>query len=1079
MVGEFSRLMSDYEFLAETVEVMVQSYSYKSCLPDLLNNIKTVSKNIIHKNCNNRMLFIFIQKSRGRFIQTLLPLLFLFFCGHARGERLKGKVTDYVTKEPIIGATVMDAAQKKGAVTDVDGKFTLDVLSLPAQLLVSYIGYKSQEVTVRELSEEINIELDEDMTRLDEVVVVGYGTQRRTQLTGSVTKVRAEVFDVSTSATLDGALSGAVAGLNVTASSGQPGAASSIRIRGGNSVNASNEPLYVIDGFIYYKDASSGKTGLGAIESSLNPLSTINPSDIESIEVLKDISATAIYGSRGANGVILVTTKKGVRGKATVSYRFTGGFDRVGKKLDLMNAGEWAAFQKTYFYNKGGYTDEQIAALGEGTDWQDAMLRSAFRQSHEISVNGGGEKSRYAFSANYSDQQGVIINSGFKRYNFHLNADWTLLQGLTFGLSATYGKSTQKGLTTTEEVAYNSSPYSAGITNSFVYGLLTPQVVPVYNQDGTFNYSNPYEYAYFAIGNKAANAVSDLTNSVAESINDYLLSNVWMQYALGDFTAKVTVGLNKEQIRQNYFSPSYTSLGLANEGMGGIGNKANEIWQEEYTLSWGRQLNEKHYLDVLAGYTFQKSRSDYNSVLVTHFTNEELKHNNLADGATVYPPVSGASEATLNSLIARANYTLLNRYNATATFRADNSSRFARSHRWGYFPSIGLSWNIDEERFLRSSRTVSNLKLRASFGVVGNQEIGDYEYSLSYTAGQYDGSSSYSKNNAANDDLKWETTTSYNIGIDLGLFDNRLSVVLDAYYKKTGDLLLNVPVGFASGVSTQLQNVGNVVNKGVELSVSGTLFRRKDLQWNASANIAHNSNRITDMGSSNNIIMGSNNETILRKGEALGTFYGLKFEGIVQSGEDTSALPTLNGSTLKPGDVKYADTDDNHRIDGNDRVVLGSIQPDFTYGFSTQLSWKRFELNVSLSGGYGNKLFNALGRRLEQTSDSYNLLRSVLDSWTAENPSQRYPYGSNERPTSYIDSRYVEDASYLKLRNVTLGYTLPLPKVLPAKFRLFATASNLLTLTPYSGYDPEVSSGTDTGAYPASRSFVFGFEATF
>lgn len=917
-----------------------------------------------------------------------------------------------------------------------------------------------------------------DSLNLNEVVVVGYGTQRRTQLTGAVTTVGAERFADVATPTLDGALDGAVAGLHVTASSGQPGAASNIRIRGGNSVNASNEPLYVVDGFIYYKSSSDSKTGLGAIESSLNPLSTINPSDIQSIEVLKDVSATAIYGSRGANGVILITTKKGTRGKTTVNYRYTAGWDAVSKKLDLMTASEWAAFQKKYYYNKGGYTDEQIAALGDGTDWQDAMLRKAFRQSHEFSVNGGNGKGRYAFSANYTDQDGIIINSGFERYNFHLNADWNLLEGLTFGLSATYGKSTQHGLTTTEEVKYNSSPYSAGITNSFVYGLLTPRVVPIYTADGSYNYSNPYEYAYFAIGNQSSNAVSDLNDSEAESINNYLLSNVWAQYAFGDFRAKVTVGLNKEQITQNYFSPSYTSLGLSNEGLGGIGHKANEVWQQEYTLAWNRQLGQAHYLDALVGYTRQTSKTNYNSVLVSHFTNETLKYNNLADGSSVYPPTSGETQATLNSLIARVNYTLLDRYNATATFRADNSSRFAKTHRWGYFPSIGLSWNLDREAFLRDSKTVSGLKLRASYGVVGNQEIGDYEYALNYTASQYDGSSSYSKSNVSNKDLKWETTASYNIGADLSLWQGRLNIVADAYYKKTSDLLLEVPIGFQQGVSSQLRNVGNVVNKGVELSVDALLASKHDLTWRVSANIAHNRNRITSMGTANNIIMGSANETILRKDEALGSFYGLQFDGIVQQGEDVSKLPTLNGKTLEPGDVKYVDQDGNGRIDGNDRVVLGSIQPDFTYGFSSQLKWKRLDASIAFAGSYGNQLYNALGRRLEQTGDSYNLLRTVLDSWTEDNPSNRYPLASKERATSYIDSRYVENASYLKLRNLTVGYTLPFKESFPLKVRVFATASNLFTITPYTGYDPEVASGTDTGAYPSARSFVFGVDLT-
>ena len=915
-----------------------------------------------------------------------------------------------------------------------------------------------------------------DPIDINEIVVVGYGTQKRTQLTGSVTKIGGSLFGKATAPTLDGALNGAVAGLNVTATSGQPGAASQVRIRGGNSVNASNEPLYVVDGFIYYKDASAAKTGLGAIESSLNPLSTINPSDIESIEVLKDVSATAIYGSRGANGVIIVTTKKGTRGRTSINYRYTAGFDVAAKKLDLMTASEWAGFQKTYFYNKGGYTDEQIAALGSGTDWQGAMLRTAFRQAHELSVSGGTAKSRYAFSANYTDQDGIVINSGFKRYNFHVNADWNLLPGLTFGLNATYGKSTQEGLTTTEAVAYNSSPFSAGITNSFVYGLLTPRVVPIYAEDGSYNYANPYEYAYFAIGSKTSNAVSDLKNSVAESINDYLLSNVWAQYAFGDFRAKVSVGLNKEQITQNYFSPKYTSLGLANEGLGGIGNKSNEVWQQEYTLGWSHVFGNIHDVDALVGYTRQNSKVNYNSSLTSHFTNETLKQNNLADGSQVYPPQSGFSEASLNSIIARVNYTLLDRYNATVTFRADNSSRFAKTHRWGHFPSVGLSWNANRESFLRDVRNLSNLKVRASWGKVGNQEIGDYEYALNYKATQYNGQSSYTKTNIYNKDLRWETTTSYNVGADIGFFDNRLAITADAYYKKTSDLLLDVPIGFNQGVSTQLRNVGNVVNKGVELTIDGQLLRKRDLLWTVTANIAHNCNRITSMGSASDIIMGSSSETILRKGEALGTFYGLRFDGIVQTGDDLDKLPTVSGKRLEPGDVKFVDQDHNGRIDGKDRVALGSIQPDFTYGFSTQLRWRNFDASVSFAGSHGNKLFNALGRRLEQTGDSYNLLRIVLNSWTETNPSNRYPLASKERTISYIDSRYVEDASYLKLRNLTIGYTLPIPKSVKAKVRIFATGSNLFTITPYSGYDPEVASGTDSGAYPAASTVVFGAE---
>ncbi len=994
-------------------------------------------------------------------------------------QTVQGTITDATSGESIIGATVK-YGDGKGVTTDIDGHFTIDVKSLPVKLNISFTGYRPQTVTVYDDEEDINVKLTEKRSYLNDVVVVGYGTQSRTQLTGSVTTVKADVFENSTSSTLDGALSGQVAGLNVTAASGQPGAESSIRIRGGNSVNASNEPLYVVDGFIYFKDASSNSTGLGSIEGSLNPLATINPNDIESIEVLKDISATAIYGSRGANGVILITTKKGKQGekKASINYGYSLGFSNVTKKLDLMNAAEWAQFQKTYYNNKGGYTDEQIAALGKGTDWQDAVLRTALQQSHELSINGGTDKGRYAFSANYTDQDGIILNSGFQRYNFHTNAEWELMKNLKFGVNATYGRSKQSGLTTSEKQVFNSSPFSAGITNSFVYALLTPPVVPVYNADGSYNFKNPYEYAYFAIGDHASNAVYDLKESVAENINNYLLSNVWATYKLGDVTLKAAVGLNSEKLTQNYFSGAYTSLGLANEGIGGVGHRQTDTWQQEYTATYNKDINDNHHIDALAGYTKQNTTSTYSNISTNHFTNETLKQYNLGDGANIYTPQTGISESTLNSIIARVNYTFLDRYNATATFRADHSSRFSKNHRWGYFPSLGLSWNVEKEKFLANARHLDYLKLRLTGGVVGNQEINDYAFTTSYATGSYAGSSSYAKKNTANDNLKWETTASYNLGTDLGLYNGRLNFVLDLYYKKTSDLLLDVPMGFSTGVTSQIQNVGNVVNKGIEFAVNGTLLKRRHLNWTASANIAHNHNEITDMGITNNVIQGADNEQILRRGEALGSFYGLKFLGIVQQGEDVSKLPTVSGSAPKAGDLKFEDHNGDGKVDGNDRQILGSIQPDFTYGFSSQFQYREFDASITFAGSHGNKVYNALGRRLEQTGDSYNVLATVKDSWTAENGGNTLPYAGNDRPFSHIDSRYVQSASYLKLRNLTIGYRPRLPKTFPVAVRIYATATNLFTITPYKGYDPEVSGGTDRGAYPSARTFTFGVNLT-
>ncbi len=995
-------------------------------------------------------------------------------------QNVRGTITDARTGEPITGATVSlkdGGSEKALAVSDIDGRFAVQVAKFPATLVVGYVGFDNAEYSVDKANNtNINIALTEKDHTLNEVVVVGYGTQKRVQLTGSVTTVNADVFQRAQTPTLDEALAGQVAGLTVTAASGQPGVANQVRIRGGNSVNASNDPLYVIDGFIYFKDASNNGTGLGAIESSLNPLATINPSDIKSVEVLKDVSATAIYGSRGANGVILITTKKGQAGnkKPDITYSYNIGWSHVAKKLDLLNATEWARFQKQYFGNKGGYTDEEIAALGKGTDWQDAVLNTALQQRHELSISGATEKSRYAFSANYTDQNGIVISSGFQRYNFHANVEWELRRGLHFGFNATYGRSTQKGLTTTEPQVYNSSPYSAGITNSFVYALLMPPVVSVYNADGSYNFGNPYEYAYFAIGDHAANPVYDLKESVSENINNYLLSNVWASYNIGDITLKATVGLSSEKLTQNYFSGAYTSLGLATQGIGGTGNRQTDIWQQEYTATYDHTFADIHDVEVLLGFTRQTSKSTYSNIRTNHFTNETLKQNNLGDGANIYPPQTGLSEAKLNSLIARVNYTLLDRYNATATFRADNSSRFSHDHRWGYFPSLGLSWNVNKEAFLRNVRQIDYLKVRLSGGVVGNQEIPDNVFTTSYSTTSYGGSSSYTKNSNANDDLKWETTASYNVGIDLGLLHDRIGFVFDAYYKKTSDLLLEVPVGFSSGVTSQWQNVGNVVNKGVEFAVNTTLVKQRNLLWTASANIAHNHNEITDMGTTDNVIQGPEKQQILRKGEALGSFYGLRFAGIVQEGEDVSQLPTVNGQTPKPGDLKFVDVKKDGHIDGNDRVILGSVQPKLTWGLSSQLQWHGLDASASFVGSVGSRLYNALGRRLEQTGDSYNVLSTVKDSWTPTNPSNLLPLPSTTRPFSYIDSRYVQSASYLKLRNLTVGYTFKFPYEYLSRIRVYATATNLFTITPYKGYDPEVSSGTDSGVYPSARSFIFG-----
>lgn len=1014
-----------------------------------------------------------------KIVYLVFSFLFFVLPISARNIHVKGRVVAASDKEPIIGASISIKGTSVGTISDIGGNFTLNnVPDSTSVLVISYLGFTSQEIKIKPL---IYVELATAVKETEEVVVVAYGTQKRRELTGAITSLPSFLLEKTNASTLDNLLSGTIAGLNVTKTSGQPGAGSTFRIRGGTSVDASNNPLYVIDGFLFYRDASSSKTGIGEMDSSIDPMSFVNPMDIESVEVLKDASATAIYGSRGANGVIIVTTKKGKPDKVSINYRSSAGVTNVSKKLDMLNANQWAQFQKDYFNNKGNYTDEQIANLGNGTDWQSAMFRSALVQNHQLSFSGNGEKTRYLLSANYIDQQGILLNTGFKRYNLRFNFDTQLLDNLMASFSITYGKSTQEGLTTTESKNFNSSPYSAGITNSLTYALLMPPVISIYKSSGSYNYTNPYEYAYFSLNNKAVNPISDLENSVAESINNSSLSNLSLRYAITkELVANFRVGNDVSNITQNFFAPSTSAIGLQDVGIGAIGTKHYESWQTEYTLGYTKRFNDIHFLDVLVGYTYQNTSVNFLDVTTTHFTNEDLKYNNLKDGSEPYNPASGSSKSTLKSLIGRLNYTLLGRYNLTTTFRADNSSRFAANHRWGYFPSIGLSWNINEEKFMSKLKKLSNLKLRLSAGTIGNQEIGDYEYSQNYSAGTYNGSASYTKTNEGDSNLKWETTAQYNIGLDAGFFKSRLNVVADVYYKKTSDLLLEVPADPTTGVSTQLKNIGNVVNKGIEFSANAVLIDRKNLFWNTTATFSTNNNKITSMGSTKRLFQGDTSEMILKPGESLGSFYGLIFDGIVQLNEDVSQLPITSLGTPSPGDVKFVDVKKDGKIDENDRTVLGSIQPKFTYAFSSSFNYRKIDLLVSFQGSYGNKVYNSLRRTLEHPTDSYNVSTALLDSWTKTNPSQTQPYCNGVRAYSYIDSRYVENASYLKLKDITLGYTIkPKFKSLGVQTRFFASAQNLFAITKYKGYDPEVSGGVDNGTYPASRTFLFGLSLSY
>ena len=1006
---------------------------------------------------------------------------------------ITGHITDVRTGEPLIGASVIVKSEKgQGVVTDIDGNFSLQTkVEAPLTLRVEYVGYRALDVDVYDFEEPVEISLIDNASRLNEVVVVGYGAQKRLELTSSISSVGEDLLKQQNTS-VEGALQGAVAGLNVTTTSGQPGAASIIRVRGGNSITGGNEPLYVIDGFIVYNDPAATRTGARTSDATLDPLSFLNPSDIESIEVLKDVSATAIYGTRGANGVIIITTKKGSHGKNNISYNASFGWSQISKKLDYLDAWQWADIWNELYQNgEIGYGLDTPTAT---YDWQDAALRTGFQQEHQLSAVGGDEISRYSISGSYKSQEGIVKGTDLTRYSGRINYERNVFKTLLVGLNANAAYNKVNGVANNSGSMFAPSPWYAAISH-------TPYT-SIYNADGTFNY-DPTPTSVDIYNGKVGNPISDLENTKAETENTRIIGTAFAEWTIiPQLKLRASIGADLSNTRQSYYAPSYTTSGLANNGYASVGQTKTNTWQTEYTATYSNVFKRVHSLTVLAGYTAQST--DRSSIATTAygFSNDATGYDNLGAAATTQPSKSSHYVSTLQSWIGRVNYSYDSRYNASLTLRADGSSRFAKDHRWGWFPSLGASWNIDREKWVHLGKKVDFIQLRASIGMVGNQEIGDYQFAANVEPRTVviNGmkATSYIIANKSNPDLKWETTTSYNIGLSTGFFQNRLTVTFDAYYKKTNDLLLDVPVEQVTGFSTVLRNVGSVTNKGVELEVGGVLIDRKDLKWNVNANIAHNKNEVTSLGDSEYFIPSFSSvgtlqyidPLIVKVGEPLGTFYGYRFKGIIQSDEEWCCLPSQTISVVEPGNPKFEDVNGDNVVNEQDRVVLGNIQPDFTYGFNTKVTYKNLDFFLSLSGSYGNKLFNALACRLDRGNGYYyNPLAEVADRWTPTNPSNTIQKASSAT-SIYADDRFVEDASYLKFRNIQLGYTIPLKQITrDAKVRLYVALQNFFTITSYSGYDPEANrngidetsalyQGVDYGAYPTAKTVLVGFNVT-
>ncbi|KAF2340886.1 SusC/RagA family TonB-linked outer membrane protein [Flavobacterium tistrianum] len=1041
------------------------------------------------KKLNIHILLFLLLITAGIQAQNTTPLI---------QSKLDGTVVDAITNQPIIGASVNIKGTTHGVVTDTEGKFYFQTgQKFPYTLIVSYIGYKKLEVIVEK--NPVIINLKEERQELDELVVVGYGTQKRKDITGSVASVpKANLSQVTSSA--DNLLRGAVAGVVVTQSSGRPGASSSVRIRGGNSITAGNEPLYVVDGILIYNDNSNSGAGVTYAGASVNVLSTINPADIESIEVLKDASATAIYGSRGANGVVIITTKKGTKGQDNISYQGYFGFQNISKKLKLMNASEWASLRNDVQASIGqapSFSPAQIEALktSGNYDWQSAaFVTAAPVQNHNLSFSGGDEKSRYAVSAGYFDQDGIVLGSDFKRISLRANYERNYSQKFKFGVNANYTNSIANGVGTNGGAAAGRNP------NPLVSVVLTAPVVPIKNADGSYNVTNnPYATS---VNGYVPNPINDLDNTTNETKLNRILTSLFGEYKFNkELTAKVAVSGDVLNTKQNYYAPSNTTTGAGTKGLASIGERQVSSVLNENTLTYNTNFGENHKFSALGGYTLQYTKGEVVNAGAQTFVNDANTYNALQDGVAV-KPYSEAYESVLKSWLARVNYSYKGKYNFTLSGRADGSSRFGSESLWGYFPSAGFSWNITDEEFANNIKGVTEAKLRITAGTTGNQEIGNYLPLASMGSVNYSfGGTLYTglaPTRLANPDLKWEKTNQYNVGLDLSLLDRKINFVFDVYYKKTKDLLINVPVPLSSGYATVLQNIGGVENKGFEVGVTTENIKTENFAWNSNIVFSLNRNKVTEIGNGVNeffpvVPNGSllqQQPVIVKVGLPLGSFWGYKTNGIFQTQEEVNTQPKINSlANTKVGDRKYVDTNGDGVITALDKGNLGTSQPKFVGSFSNTVSYNDFDLNFSFQGAYGGKIFNALNQQLEISTLGTNAAATLNDRWTPTNPSNEIPRASSS-PLGIVSERYVEDASFLRLKLITLGYTLPksTSKKLGVKaVKIYVSAENLITWTKYTGYDPEVSSyeqnnlypGIDFGSYPNSKTFISGLNVTF
>lgn len=992
--------------------------------------------------------------------------------GLAQNRPVSGKILSPDNK-PLAGVTVQVKSSTTVTTSADDGSFSILVPSERTVLVFSYVGYASKEMTVNP-GATVTVQLTEDAKDLADVVVVGYGTQRKTDLTGAVTSLRGDKLREMPVVSVEQAMQGRMPGVQVQQTSGQPGAGISIRVRGVSSIAGGNEPLYVIDGLPQFNDDVRG----------VNGLATINPSDIESIEVLKDASATAIYGSRGANGVVMVTTKSGKTGQPRTVFESSVGLQQLRKKLELMNSAEYVDFAKRYYTNTGQAIPAELANFVPtiSTDWQDEVFRTAVLSNSSLSVSGGTDRSRYYISGGYTNQQGIVLNSDYKRGSVRVNLDNKLSERFSIQTRFTVSRAVQNGFS--PSVGDNTRNFGKSGIGSILRSIST---VGIKNADGTYTDTSPFGFNGIDVENPVAVAKEVLDRNTTTRIQGGI-----------DIRAVIVKGLTNTlrlsgdyyHVRRDLYFPRILPRMGNNIGSAELGQYDKTSALVEDFLEYKRVLSDKVSMEAIGGVSLQRERYDQTDLAASGFGTDELKNYNFSSANTVSKPVTDIIENTILSAFARLRVNIQEKYLFAASIRRDGASVFAENNKYGIFPSVSAAWRISEESFMSGLNWLSNLKLRASWGQAGNPAIKPYQsLLLGRTVNTGQGAGSGLSVGVAptfpNPNLKWETTSQINIGLDAGLLNDKYRISFDYYIKTTTDLLALVQLppsaGVGSGIGTGpgqiIDNVGEVENKGWELSLGANIINKADWNLSVDVNFSQNKNKVTKTKDGKDIptIAGGNDasgsNSIIRVGQPLSAFLGPKFLGLDKDG--VPMHENLNG-----------DKDNNGRdiINALDNQILGSPYPDLYYGITTTLGYKRLTLNTTWTGVSGALINNValFDLTVPTISNQYNKLKVA---------NEFYPKPSQNAANAHLrSSRFMENGSFFRLRNVRLDYNFNLGKSKVIKnLNVYVSAQNLLTFTDYSGYDPEVNTfngndrrqGVDLGAYPSSKTYNLGFSLGF